>query len=83
MLSNDDKAEVIEHKAEYSLDEIEAKLALIYVKKNVSFEVEAAEEAAPEPEFDLDSPTVTFSLDDETAGIATPVVQALRNTVHN
>ena len=83
MLSNDDKAEVIEHKAEYSLDEIEAKLALIYVKKNVSFEVETAEEAAPEPEFDLDSPTVTFSLDDETAGIATPVVQALRNTVHN
>ncbi len=84
MLSDDDKAEVIEHKAEYSLEEIESKLALIYVKKNVNFAVEeTSEKEISEPEFDLDSPTITFALEDETAGIANPVVQALRNTVHD
>ena len=38
MLDDADKAEIIEHKDEYSLDEIESKLALLYVAKNVNFD---------------------------------------------
>ena len=39
MLSDEDKAEVIAHKSEFSLDEIKAKLAVIYVEKNVNFDM--------------------------------------------
>ncbi len=35
MLSDDDKAEIIANKDSYSYEEIESKLALLYVKKNV------------------------------------------------
>ena len=40
MLSDEDKAEVIEHFDEYSLDEIEAKLAVICFKKKINFTVQ-------------------------------------------
>ena len=39
MLSDEDKAEVIAHKSEFSLEEIKAKLAVIYVEKNVNFDM--------------------------------------------
>ena len=38
MLSDDDKAEIIANKDSYSYEEIESKLALLYVKKNVDFD---------------------------------------------
>lgn len=38
MLSDDDKAEIIANKDSYSCEEIESKLALLYVKKNVDFD---------------------------------------------
>ena len=38
MLSDDDKAEIVANKDSYSYDEIESKLALLYVKKNVDFD---------------------------------------------
>lgn len=66
MLSDEDKAEVIAHKGEFSLDEIEAKLALIYVQKNVDFdtvdgqvEVDAPAETAPVAMFSLDNDDIT------------------------
>lgn len=37
MLSDEDKKDVIEHKAEYSLDDIKAKLSVICFEKKVSF----------------------------------------------
>lgn len=51
MLSDDDKAEIIANKDSYSYEEIESKLALLYVKKNVDFddqeeEVPVSNEAA-------------------------------------
>ena len=84
MLSDEDKADVIEHKSEYSLEEIESKLAVIYVKKNVDFDSltgkaeEIDFEAEPAKEED---PSLTFSLDDEVAGFVPSMVQALRQTV--
>lgn len=77
MLSDEDKAEVIEHKEEYSLDEINAKLALIYVQKNVDFDTldgkvePAGEEVA-----------TSFTLvDNETADEADELVTALREAI--
>lgn len=84
MLSDEDKADVIEHKSEYSLEEIESKLAVIYVKKNVDFNSITGE---PEDiEFDSkpvaeEDPSLTFSLDDEVAGFVPSMVQALRQTI--
>lgn len=83
MLSDEDKAEVIEHKSEYSLDEIKSKLAVIYVEKNVDFstldgkpEFEAQTEESEE-----EDPAMTFSLDSEPAGFVDPLQAALRRTL--
>jgi hypothetical protein len=76
MLSDEDKADVIAHKSEYSIEEIESKLALIYVQRNVDFETLTGE--SEEPSEDV---SVTFSLDEEVAGNAVPSwVEALRHT---
>lgn len=68
MLSDEDKAEIIANKDKFTLGEIESKLALLYVQKNVNFDEE------------VDStPLTTFSLDDETiAEDADPMLSALR-----
>lgn len=75
MLSEEDKAEVEAHKAEYSLDEIESKLALIYVQKNVDFDtLDGTPEATEESEV-----VTSFSLiDNEVAEEADYMLQALR-----
>lgn len=78
MLDENDKAEVIAHKEEYTLEQIEAQLALIYVKKNVDFSTIDGEVEAEEAE---DDPLTTFSLDDNNvAGIVSPLVARLRET---
>lgn len=70
MLSDEDKAEIIANKDKFTLGEIESKLALLYVQKNVNFDNEE----------EIDStPLTTFSLDDETiAEDADPILSALR-----
>ncbi len=70
MLSDEDKAEIIADKDKFTLGEIESKLALLYVQKNVNFDEEE----------EIDStPLTTFSLDDETiAEDADPILSALR-----
>ena len=61
MLSDEDKKEVIEHKAEYSLDDIEAKLSVICVRKKVNFE----KEDTSKNDNDIENQVVTtFSLND-------------------
>lgn len=70
MLSDEDKAEIIADKDKFTLSEIESKLALLYVQKNVNFDEDE----------EIDStPLTTFSLDDETiAEDADPILSALR-----
>ena len=76
MLSEEDKADIVANKENYSLDEIESKLALIYVQKNVDFE---SVDGVKENEANEADPITTFSLDDSTdAGIADPFIEALR-----
>lgn len=78
MLDENDKAEVVAHKEEYTLEQIEAQLALIYVKKNVDFSTIDGEVEVEETE---DDPITSFSLDDNNvAGIVSPLVAKLRET---
>ena len=75
-LSVEDTKEVMEHKSEYSLDEIKAKLAVIYVEKGVQFTAEEKQETEAEDEEAI----TTFTLDGEVAGPLSPLQEALRKT---
>lgn len=77
MLSDEDKAEVIAHKSEFSLEEIKAKLAVIYVEKNVNFDMIDGQEEVEEKT----TPTMTFSLDEEASEGVPAFIEALRHTV--
>lgn len=79
-LSAEDIKEVVEHKSEYSLEEIKSKLAVIYVEKGVQFTAQETDESVEETE-DEDAIT-TFSLDGEITGPMSALQEALRNTVH-
>jgi hypothetical protein len=62
MLSDEDKAEVVSHKDEYTLEQIDEKLALVYVRKNVDF---STVDGRPEVEETVEeAPLLAFSLDD-------------------
>ena len=59
MLSDEDKADVIENKSNYSLDEIESKLSVICVRKKVNFENNDSEaEQTPAVTFNINSAEV-------------------------
>ena len=75
MLSEEDKAEVVANKAQYSLDEIESKLSVICVRKKVNFDLEDTSKNDNTTE----SPAITFSLDEQ-ASAAPAWINALRNT---
>ena len=79
MLSDEDKREVMEHKAEFSLDEIKAKLAVIYVEKNVDFSALEEHSQVEGETSEEEDPAMTFSLDSETADFVTPLQELLRS----
>lgn len=73
MLSDEDKADVIANKAQYSLDEIESKLSVICVRKKVNFTVDE-EKAQPEEEV-----VTTFNLGDVDSNVPS-WIKAVRQT---
>ena len=76
MLSDEDKADVIENKSNYSLDEIESKLSVICVRKKVNFDLE--DTSKEEEEVDKDVMTYTVNVNE---GSSTPAwIAALKNT---
>ena len=80
MLSDEDKADVIAHKSEYSLEDIKAKLAVIYVEKNVDFNAIDGQEV-DEPN---EVPAMTFSLDEDVSMEGAPgFLEALRQLSNN
>ena len=82
MLSEEDKREVMEHKSEFTLDEIKAKLAVIYVEKNVDFStLDGQPEVEMQEKVEEEDPITTFSLDEEPAGFVSPLQEALRRTL--
>ena len=81
MLSDEDKKDVIENKANYTLDEIESKLAVICFKKKVNFNLETSEKNE-ESVKETDSSVVTFNID--TREDSTPDwVKAVESTMNN
>ena len=82
MLSEEDKREVMEHKSEFTLDEIKSKLAVIYVEKNVDFStLDGQPEVEVQEKVEEEDPITTFSLDEEPAGFVSPLQEALRRTL--
>jgi hypothetical protein len=64
MLSDEDKQDVIENKRQYSLEDIESKLAVICYRKKINFNLDASSETSEE------EVVTTFSLND--VGDSTP-----------
>lgn len=77
MLSDDDKAEIIANKDSYSYEEIESKLALLYVKKNVDFDDQEEEIPAP------NETTLTFGLSTANGDAEIdPIIELLRDAAN-
>lgn len=77
MLSDDDKAEIIANKDSYSYEEIESKLALLYVKKNVDFDDQEEEILAP------NEATLTFGLSTANGDAEIdPIIELLRDAAN-
>ena len=75
MLSDEDKADIVAHKEEYTLEQIDEKLALIYVRNNVDF---STVDGHQEEEEKMDS-ILSFSLDDsEDAEVVSDIQAAFR-----
>lgn len=76
MLSDEDKADIIAHKAEFTLEEIKAKLAVVYVENNVNFDM-----VEDQTEVENTAPAMTFSLDEDVPESVPAFVEALRHTL--
>ena len=70
MLSDEDKKDVIENKAKYSLEEIESKLAVICFKKKVNFNLENSNENENDKKEEKEIPVTTFNVNNN--GDSTP-----------
>jgi hypothetical protein len=75
MLSDEDKKDVRENIANYSYDDIEAKLSIICVRKKVNFNLDTDEKTA-EP---TAAPSITFNLNDTESSVPA-WISALKNT---
>lgn len=75
MLSDEDKKDVVAHIDEYSLDDIEAKLSVICVRKKVNFDLDDTSKNENKTE---ENPVTTFNL--ENAGDSVPAwIKAIQN----
>lgn len=76
MLSDEDKKDVVAHIDEYSLDDIEAKLSVICVRKKVNFDLD--DTSKNENKTEEENPITTFNL--ENAGDSVPAwIKAIQN----
>jgi molecular chaperone GrpE (heat shock protein) len=76
MLSDEDKAEIIANKTQYSYDDIEAKLSVICFRKKVNFNLDEEPNKTVE---DAEDPAITYSLA-ETESSIPAWIGALKNT---
>lgn len=76
MLSDEDKADVIANKAKYSLDEIEAKLSVICVRKKVNFDLDDTDKNDDNVENDK---VTTYTLENTESSVPAWIA-ALKNT---
>lgn len=76
MLSDEDKADVIANKAKYSLDEIEAKLSVICVRKKVNFDLDDTDKNDDNVE---NNKVTTYTLENTESSVPAWIA-ALKNT---
>lgn len=76
MLSDEDKADVISNKANYSLDEIESKLSVICVRKKVNFDLEDTSKKEEE----VVENVTTYNMNEVDQPTTPAWIAALRNT---
>lgn len=81
MLSDEDKKDVIENKANYSLDDIEAKLSVICVRKKVNFDLEGPEENDNKTEEHKE--VVTYALGEDTKSTVPAWIAAVQKNKNN
>ena len=78
MLSDEDKKDVIENKSNYSLEDIEAKLSVICVRKKVNFDLEDSSKSEDKIEAEEKEVATTYTL--ETDSVTVPAwIAALRS----
>ena len=77
MLSEEDKADVVQNKEKYTLDEIKAKLAVICFDKKINFSLDTEEEQEQE------DPAVIYSLDCENNSFLPDWVKAVKEQEKN
>jgi len=78
MLSDEDKQEVVENKEKYSLEDIEAKLSIICVRKKVNFDLEDTSKNDKEIEEENEA-AVTYALEQQESSVPA-WISALRKT---
>ena len=80
MLSEEDKAEVVENKANYSLEDIEAKLSVICVRKKVNFDLD---DTSKNDNIVEDKEVMTYNVSDNESTSTPAWISALKNTRDN
>ena len=78
MLSDEDKKDVIENKSNYSLEDIEAKLSVICVRKKVNFDLE--DNSKNEDNVEDKEVITTFTVDDNGSAKTPAWLTALKHT---
>lgn len=79
MLSDEDKKDVVENKAKYSLEEIKSKLAIICFDKKVNFDLDDNSKNEEEVESNKNVNVTTFSLDNENNGVPAWIKAVVNN----
>ena len=80
MLSDEDKAEVVENKAKYSLEDIEAKLSVICVRKKVNFDLD---DTSKNDNIVEEKEVMTYNVSDNESTSTPAWISALKNTRDN
>ena len=80
MLSDEDKAEVIENKAKYSLEDIEAKLSVICVRKKVNFDLD---DTSKNDNIVEEKEVMTYNISNNESTSIPAWISALKNTRDN
>lgn len=80
MLSDEDKKEVIENKAKYSLEDIEAKLSVICVRKKVNFDLD---NTSKNDNIVEEKEVMTYNVSDNENTSIPAWISALKNTRDN
>lgn len=78
-LADEDKKDVIENKAKYSLEEIESKLSVISVRKKVNFDLDNKEKT----DINIEEPIITFTAVDNVGASVPAWITAVKNNQKN